>query len=193
MIINCFLYNHNRRKFIPKFLLHPNPKLKMQNPTQKSAPITFEIQEELLSKLKNYQKLTKANSVSEVIRYSLNAFNFNAFKHNPIQQKQISVRLPENLKSRLTVFSTKKRVSIGELLRVAIENLCLHSPKPQTKKVMAISTIKKVVKKAAKKAAGVKKAVKKTPAKKAVKKTAAKKAVKKTVKKAAKKATARKS
>lgn len=166
----------------------------MQNPTsQKSAPITFEIQEELLSKLKNYQKVTNANSVSEVIRHSLTAFNFNSFKHNPVQQKQISVRLPENLKSRLTTFSTKKRVSIGELLRVAIESLCLHSPKPQTKKVMAISTVKKVVKKAAKKAATkktvAKKAIKKV-AKKAVKKSAAKKVAKKT---AAKKTTARKS
>lgn len=151
-------------------------------PSQKSAPITFEIQEELLSKLKNYQKASNANSVSEVIRHSLMAFNFNAFKHTPIPHRQISVRLPENLKNRLTSFSTKKRVSIGELLRVAIENLCLHQPKPQAKKPMAI------VKKATKKAA--KKATKKT-VKKAVKKTV-KKAAKKVAKKAAKKTTARK-
>lgn len=161
-------------------------------PSQKSAPITFEIQEELLAKLKNYQKASNANSVSEVIRQSLIAFNFNAFKHTPIPHRQISVRLPENLKNRLTSFSTKKRVSIGELLRVAIENLCLHQPKPQAKKPMAISTIKKVVKKATKKAAVKKATTKKTAVKKAVKKTA-KKAAKKTVaKKAAKKTTAKK-
>lgn len=160
----------------------------MQNSnSQKSAPITFEIQEQLFSKLKSYQKVTNANSVSEVIREALNAFNFTAYKHIPIKQKQISVRLPENLKSRLILFSTKKHVSIGELLRVAIESLCLHLPKPQTKKVMAISTIKKVVKKAAKKAA--KKTVKKAAAKKTVKKAAKKTVAKKT---AAKKATAKK-
>lgn len=159
--------------------------------SQKSAPITFEIQEELLSKLKHYQKVTNSHSLSEVIRQSLTAFNFNSYKHSRIPHKQISVRLPENLKSRLTSFSTKKQVSIGELLRVAIENLCLHSPKPQAKKTMAV-TVKKVAKKAAKKVA--KKATKKTAAKKATKKTAAKKTpAKKVAKKAAKKTTAKKS
>lgn len=166
----------------------------MTKAPQKSAPITFEIQEELFAKLKNYQKASKSNSVSEVIRDSLEAFNFNAFKHTPTENRQISVRLPENLKSRLTTFSTKKHVSIGELLRVAIEDLCLHQPKPQAKKPM-MSTIKKVVKKATKKAAKktTKKATKKTAAKKATKKTPAKKATKKTAaKKVAKKTTARK-
>lgn len=157
-------------------------------PSQKSAPITFEIQEELLLKLKNYQKLSNSNSVSEVIRQALMDFNFNTFKHTAIPHRQISVRLPENLKTRLTNFSTKKRVSIGELLRVAIESLCLHQPKPQAKKPMAMPTVKKVVKKATKKVA--KKATKKAPAKKAAKKTV-KKAAKKVAKKATKKATAK--
>lgn len=151
----------------------------------KSAPITFEIQQELLLKLKHLQKASKTNSMSEVIRYALKSFNFSSFKRTVTPHKQISVRLSQDLKDNLTNFSTRKRVSVGELLRVAIEGLCLQSPKPQVIKAMAITTIRKsATKKATKKVA-------KKVAKKATKKVA-KKATKKVAKKVARKTAAKK-
>ncbi len=173
----------------------------MYNPTpQKNSPVTFEIEQKLLSKLKQFQQQTKTNSLSEIIRYALNSFKFESFKNTITVNKQISIRLPKSLKDELSRFSTKKKVSIGELLRAAIQNLCLQSPNnPKTKAmIMAITTPKRT---AARKPVAKKVAVKKTTAKKTVakkpaaKKPAAKKAtVKKAVAKkpAAKKATVKK-
>lgn len=164
----------------------------MYNPTsQKNSPVTFEIEQQLLSKLKRFQQQTKTNSLSEIIRYALNSFKFESFKNTVTINKQISIRLPQSLKDELSKFSTKKKVSIGELLRAAIQNLCLQSPNNQKTKamIMAITTPKRP---AARKPVAKKVAVKKATAKKttAVKKPVAKKpAAKKPV---AKKATVKK-
>jgi len=147
-------------------------------------PLTFDLPEVLLEKIVKAQEQCKAKSMSDLIRHALIHFNFETYIPEKQEHKQISVRLPDDVRKQLQQVSKKKKVSIGELLRAALDSMPKNlTTTPEKTMVTKKTTTKKTVKKAAPK----KKAVKKTVAKKAVKKTV-KKAVKKTVKKVASKA-----
>lgn len=153
-----------------------------KNQTKANAPITFEIDQLSLSNLKKLSRKVNAKSLSNVIRHAIRSFKFHNYNNTAVVSKQISVRLPIDLKNLLNEFSTKKRVSVGELLRVAIQDLCSQSPKHQTIKamIMATSTPKKAAARrpAAKKSSAKKKTTKKSTAKRpAAKRPAARKAV----------------
>ena len=175
-----------------------------------TSPLTFDLQQELLDKLKQLQKKVGARSLSEVVRYAVSVFDSSDINLKISPHRQISVRLSSELRQRLTRLSKQKKVSVGELLRAALESLPaeLSDFNPQQtmpkKKTTTKKATKKIAKKAPAKKAVKKKAVKKAAPKKAVKKKTVKKAApkkavkKKTVKKAApkkavKKKTVRKS
>ena len=140
-----------------------------------NPPLTFDLDTKLLDKIQSFQKKAKANSMSQVIRYAVTNFKYSKFKKERSVHKQVSVRLPLDFKNELFKISKDKKVSVGELLRVALEELCSGTPKPQVINEMSkVPVKKKAVKKAAKKST-VKKAVKKKVVKK--KKVAPKKKV----------------
>ena len=152
----------------------------------KTSPLTFDLQQDLLEKLKKLQHRTGARSLSEVVRYAISVLNVAEMDLGSSTRQQISVRLSDDLRQRLVRLSKQKKVSLGELLRAALDSLPSELPdfNPET-------TMPK--KKATKKKVATKKVAKKAPAKKAVKKkVAAKKPVKKVAKKAAKKKVAKK-
>ena len=170
--------------------------------SETTSPLTFDLQQDLLNKLKQVQKEVGARSLSEVVRYAVSVFDSSGLDLKPSSHQQISVRLSSDLRQRLVRLSKQKKVSVGELLRAALDslptelsdfNLKQTMPKKKTttkkkvaKKVAKKAPAKKAVKKAVKKAAPKKKvAAKKKAVKKAVKKAAPKKVVKKAVKKAA--------
>ena len=166
--------------------------------SETTSPLTFDLQQDLLNKLKQVQKEVGARSLSEVVRYAVSVFDSSGLDLKPSSHQQISVRLSSDLRQRLVRLSKQKKVSVGELLRAALDslptelsdfNLKQTMPKKKTttkkkvaKKVAKKAPAKKAVKKAVKKAAPKKKVAAK---KKAVKKAAPKKVVKKAVKKAA--------
>ena len=154
------------------------------------SPLTFELKEELLNKLNDFKFNYGARSVSEVIRAALTTFNFNKYQPVDEVQRQISVRLPDDHKAELIKRSKQTGVSIGELLRAAIEDLFLNPPKGVK---LTQSNSHMAQKKSAKKKVAKKKVAKKAPARKsAVKKKVTKKVVKKAAKKVAKKKVAKK-
>ncbi|MCH6255944.1 CopG family transcriptional regulator [Puniceicoccaceae bacterium K14] len=170
-----------------------------------SSPLTFDLKADLISVLDKYQTKLGGVSKSEIIRHAISQFDYATFKPVVEPHRQISVRLPLKQKNSLVKLAKGKKVSIGELLRAALESLPGNPAssgieKPAPKKPAPKKAAKKVVKKAAKKAAkkpAAKKAAKKAAPKKAVKKAAPKKVVKKAapkkvVKKAAKKAAPKK-
>ena len=87
------------------------------------SPLTFDLPVSLIGKLGSHQKRLGLKSASEVVRLAIGEFDYNKFESTTEEHRQISVRLPENQKSTLTKASRKKKVSVGELLRVAIEAL----------------------------------------------------------------------
>ncbi len=159
-----------------------------------TKPLTFDLQEEFLKKLDSLRRRTGARSLSEVVRYAIDQVKLSELTSSKSAHRQLSVRLSVELRGKLFSLSRQKNLSLGEVLRGAIEALP-DDPKdfnPKTNMPKKPAPKKKAPAKAAPKAPAkkaVKKKVAKLPAKKAVKKVVAKKAVKKApAKKAAKKA-----
>lgn len=136
-----------------------------------ASPLTFDLPVSLIDKITTAQTKLGLASTSEVVRLALAKFNFDRFESAREEHRQISVRLPADMKTLLSRQSRKKKVSVGELLRASLDEL--STAKPVAKPKVARG------KKKVKKAAARKPAAKKAPAKKATKKAA-----KKTAKKA---------
>ncbi len=169
------------------------------------SPLTFDIKEDLLERVASFQGRSGGRSLSDVVRYAISAFDFDGFEAAKPAHRQLSVRLPAEQKTLLLRAARSNRVSVGELLRTALDALPNNPPagfnKNQTQHIAmpAKKPAKKAVAKkacckgacAVKKAPAKKAAAKKAPAKKAVaKKAPAKKVVAK--KAVAKKAPAKK-
>lgn len=87
------------------------------------APLTFDLELPLIEKIEDCRRALGLRSTSEVVRLAITRFNFDRFKTDASEHRQISVRLTGDLRSMLKKQARVKRSSVGELLRVAIENL----------------------------------------------------------------------
>ncbi len=84
-------------------------------------PVTFELPLTLIEKIEATLSSNGARSVSEVIRSALETFDYSQFQADRPEHRQISVRLPQEIKKTLLRQARIKRVSAGEILRAAIE------------------------------------------------------------------------
>lgn len=126
-------------------------------------------------------------SVAALVEVAVGRFDFNSWKAPVLERRQLSVRLDPVVRSRLDRFSRSHGVSLGQLIRVAVEALIQRErgqPRTSTQPTHTMPAAKKTAKKvAAKKAPAKKAAAPKAPAKKAAapkapaKKAVAKKAV----------------
>lgn len=87
------------------------------------APLTFDLEEPLVDKIEKCRESLGLGSTSEVVRVAISRFNYDRYKPTAAAHRQISVRLPGEMRSMLKKQSKSKNASIGELLRVAIEDL----------------------------------------------------------------------
>jgi Arc/MetJ-type ribon-helix-helix transcriptional regulator len=94
-----------------------------KNNTNAPSPLTFDLPLSLISKLTAQQKQLGLKSTSEVVRLAIEEYDYEKFETSSEEHRQISVRLPGDMKSKLGKYAKKKKVSVGELLRVAIDNL----------------------------------------------------------------------
>lgn len=128
-----------------------------------ASPLTFDLPVSLIDKITSAQSKLGLASTSEVVRLALAKFNFERYESTREEHRQISVRLPADMKTLLSRQSRKKKVSVGELLRASLDDLSTVRPaktKSAKGKKKASVPVKKATKKVVKKA--VKKAVKKT-------------------------------
>ncbi|HUG10065.1 MAG TPA: hypothetical protein VMM36_03580 [Opitutaceae bacterium] len=123
-----------------------------------SSPLTFDLKVDLLAKIERIRAAHGFASTSAAVRTALEQFDFDAYAPKREKHRQISVRLPAARKRELVRISKQKGVSVGELLRVALDSLSVRpvtgvaSPKTTPDEPM-----KKKAKKATKKAAKSKK------------------------------------
>jgi Arc/MetJ-type ribon-helix-helix transcriptional regulator len=104
------------------------------------APLTFDLEEPLVDKIEKCRESLGLGSTSEVVRLAISRFNYDRFKPTVAPHRQISVRLTSDMRSMLKRQSRVKSISIGELLRVAIDDLASSSAngkKPAAKKASA--------------------------------------------------------
>lgn len=87
------------------------------------APLTFDLELPLIEKIEDCRRTLGLRSTSEVVRLAITRFNFDRFRADNAEHRQISVRLTGDLRTMLRKQAKAKRSSVGELLRVAIENL----------------------------------------------------------------------
>jgi hypothetical protein len=88
-----------------------------------SAPVTFDLPLDLLTKIEACRKTLRLKTTSEVIRASLNDFDFAACKPDATPHRQISVRLSAEQRATLKRYARLNDVSVGELLRLAVDAL----------------------------------------------------------------------
>lgn len=98
------------------------------------SPLTFDLPVSLIGKLGTQQKRLGLNSASEVVRLAIGEYDYDRYESSSEEHRQISVRLPLEQKNKLTKVSRKKKVSVGELLRVAIDALEAKAAKKNGKK-----------------------------------------------------------
>ncbi len=90
---------------------------------QVPAPLTFDLPVSSIAKLAAIKKKLGLRSASAVVRLAIESYDFDAFQSSNEKHRQISVRLPEQMKTKLAKFAAKKNASAGALLRVAIVEL----------------------------------------------------------------------
>lgn len=95
----------------------------MSKTSTNNSPLTFDLPQNLIAKIESCRRALSLRSTSEVVREALAGFDFNGFSAPQKDHRQISVRLPPAMKDKLARYSRRKKVSVGELLRVAIHDL----------------------------------------------------------------------
>jgi Arc/MetJ-type ribon-helix-helix transcriptional regulator len=129
----------------------------MPTPDDSGTPLTFDLKQDLLDRLLAYQSRSGASSLSAVVRQAISRHDFRRYAAVDKEHKQISVRLPTELKAQLLRLARQKGVSVGELLRSALDALTgkrsegANSPKTKKTTMAKKKVAKKVAKKPAKK------------------------------------------
>ena len=88
-----------------------------------SAPLTFDLPLSLIDKIESCRKGHALKTASEVIRLAIDEYDFDGYKPHPDPHRQISVRISGQQRTLLKRFARTKKASVGELLRLALEDL----------------------------------------------------------------------
>lgn len=96
-----------------------------------TSPLTIDLPQSLVEKIAAQQAKHGLDSASAVVREALLQFNPDSCAFGGEPHKQISVRLPADLKAKLVRAARKKKTSVGAFLRIALE---AFDAKPAPKK-----------------------------------------------------------
>jgi hypothetical protein len=88
-----------------------------------SAPLTFDLPLSLIAKIKSLRNGHGLHTASEVVRLAMDRFDFDRCQPESVPHRQISVRITSTQRAMLKRYAKKKDTSVGELLRLALENL----------------------------------------------------------------------
>jgi Arc/MetJ-type ribon-helix-helix transcriptional regulator len=88
--------------------------------SSKSSPLTFELTEEMQVRLEACRRGHGYVSASAVVRAALAAFDFAGCRPTRAKQRQLSVRVSPEQRALLRRQARLKRVSVGDLLRLAL-------------------------------------------------------------------------
>ena len=102
----------------------------MANRSKKSsAPLTFDLPLALIAKIKSTRNGHGLQSASEVVRLAMERFDFEKCQPASVPHRQISVRITSDQRAMLKRYAKKKDTSVGELLRLALEQLPVKAAK----------------------------------------------------------------
>lgn len=96
-----------------------------------SAPLTFDLPITLIAKIKSVRHGHGLGTASDVVRLAMDRFDFDGCRPEHVPHRQISVRITGDQRAMLKRYAKKKDTSVGELLRLALEEMPV---KPAKKK-----------------------------------------------------------
>lgn len=99
-----------------------------------SAPLTFDLPVSLIKKIKSCQNGHGFKTASEVVRLAIGGYDFESCRPVRDPHRQISVRVSADQRAMLKRYARTKNASVGELLRLALEDLPLRPAKGAKKK-----------------------------------------------------------
>lgn len=117
--------------------------------------ITVSLPPKLHSEALAFQMKSGLQTLSEVIRHALDRYDDSRPSLETTRSRQVSFRVPAELRSRITRQARHARVSVGRIVRVALQALPLNPTTIQKKDTTMAK--KKAAKKSAKKATKSKK------------------------------------
>lgn len=88
-----------------------------------SAPLTFDLPESLIDRIEACRRGHGFKTASEVVRTAIAGYDFETCEPSRDPHRQISVRITPDQRNILKRYSRSKDASVGELLRLALENL----------------------------------------------------------------------
>jgi|SRR5580692_4897328 hypothetical protein len=88
-----------------------------------SAPLTFDLPLSLIGKIQACRRGHGLKTASEVIRLALERYDFEDYKPTRDPHRQISVRIGARQRAALRRYARSKDASVGELIRLAVEDL----------------------------------------------------------------------
>lgn len=95
----------------------------MKTKTPYWAPLTFDLTLPQVQKIAAVRRARGLRSISAVVRTAIAEFDIDAYEARRPRHRQISVRLDPKLREKLRRQGKQKNVSIGVLLREALESL----------------------------------------------------------------------
>ena len=98
-----------------------------------SAPLTFDLPIALITKIKSTRNGHGLQTASEVVRLAMDNFDFESCQPASVPHRQISVRITSDQRAMLKKYAKKKDTSVGELLRLALEQLPQKPAAPKKK------------------------------------------------------------
>lgn len=130
----------------------------MTNRTEPLAEslITVSLPTKLHAEVVAFQQRSGLSTLSEAIRHALDRYDDSRPALEIIRSRQVSFRVPSELRVRITRQARNARVSVGRIVRVALQALPLNPPTIQ-KKDSPMAKKKAAAKKSAKKATKAKK------------------------------------
>jgi Arc/MetJ-type ribon-helix-helix transcriptional regulator len=111
-----------------------------------SAPLTFDLTDALLGHIEACRRGHGFSSASEVVRLALQRFDFAGCRPQRDEHRQISVRVSVDDRSMLRRLARQKGVSVGELMRLALESLSAQPVAPKAAKGAKSAKAAKAVK-----------------------------------------------
>ena len=94
-----------------------------------SAPLTFDLPVSLIARIAACRRGHSLKTASEVVRLAIANFDFEGCAPVRDPHRQISVRVSSDQRAMLRRYAKNKDASIGELVRLALEDLPLKVAK----------------------------------------------------------------
>lgn len=98
----------------------------MANKSKPSRPLTIDLPTSMIEKIELCRRDGGFASSSEVVRAAISEFDFATCRPDREPHRQISVRISSDQRAALKRYSRQKDVSVGELLRMAIDALAVR-------------------------------------------------------------------